>query len=281
MGFAVSSPLNYAIRSTDPVWSDVASEAGCSPGECPALWLALMEYAATQKPRGTLRGIPLVGVAASFGWPYERVAAIYRAMQARGIHDGVTLFAWDGRQLRKPDPTAGERKRRQRAKVVGVDGHATSRRDHPPKGVCHETSRNVTMGGDKEGGSFSSSSTPKDHSPSDTPRAARVCANAGEVWAWLQDHGMPVGSIARALNLGAARQAADWLRHGVTTDHLAEALRRAQRRRQSDRDQSPVNVGFFASFLDDVLAGRPERISHAQSIPNADDAADAYLRGRT
>lgn len=274
--------LMYPEAIADPKWRRVARAAGATPGEVLAVFLALCAHASTQRPRGAVDGFDADETAEAFGWPPERVAGIVDALVPQVVQGG-RLRGWDKRQRAKIDRTAAERKRRQRARmragngpevtqshgVTSRDGHAESRRD--------SVSRHVTLGGDIGGGSFDPSLALVDQATLETPRAA-LRASVGDVWGWIERAGIPVHLGLRALKSGAVR---GWADRGLTPLQFTEAVRRARSARERSGDPSPINLGFLSRFVDEVLAGRPERSAHASnSVERTDAAVESYLRGR-
>lgn len=260
----------------------VAKAAGVTPGEVLAVWVAVLAHASAQRPRGSLEGLDAEQVALALGWTAERVAAILQAMRPR-LHDGQSLRAWGKRQRVKIDRTAAERKRRQRARLRGESitnvtpcHGVTLVGDHGVTG-SDGMSRRVTPGGDIGGGSFDPSLALEDPATLETPRAAsRV--SVGDVWAWIEREGIPAHIAARTMK-GATVRA--WVAAGLTAHHFAEAVRRARAARERSGDASPVNLGFLSRFIDEVLAGRPERSTHVRdSVQRTDDAVAGFLRQR-
>jgi len=100
-----------------------------------------------------------------------------------------------------------------------------------------------------------------------------------EVWAWIERVGIPPSLPARTFN---ALRIRGWIDAGITGDAFDEAHRRAVAARQRAGDPSPINIGFLSRFVDEVLAGKPERRAHVGGFVERSDAAvDAYLRGRS
>lgn len=283
----------------------VAKAAGVTAGEVLAVWVAVLAHAAAQRPRGSLEGLDAEQMALALGWPPERVAAILQAMRPR-LHDGQRLRAWKKRQRVKIDRTAAERKRRQRARqrelAQGQEPDSAwpaKEQETPPRAPdkaafvtpCHGVtapidggmsrrdamSRHVTVGGDKEGGSFDPSLALGDQATLETPRAA-LRASVGDVWGWIEQAGIPAHFAVRTLKGGAVRA---WIELGLTPAQFTEALRRARAARERSGDPAPVNLGFLSRFVDEVLAGRPERSTHARnSVERTDDAVASFLRQR-
>lgn len=264
----------------------VAKAAGVTPGEVLAVWVAVLAHASAQRPRGSLEGLDAEQVALALGWPAERVAAILQAMRPR-LHDGQSLRAWGKRQRVKMDRTNAERQRRWRDRKRGVEGgdvtplHGVTAVSPTPvrNGVTshNAVSNGVTLGGDYRGGSFDPSLALEDPATLETPRAAsRV--SVGDVWAWIEREGIPAHIAARTMK-GATVRA--WIAAGLTAHHFAEAVRRARAARERSGDASPVNLGFLSRFIDEVLAGRPERSTHVRdSVQRTDDAVAGFLRQR-
>lgn len=121
----------------------VARQSGASVAEVVAVWANLLEAAsANVVERGMLSGLPdFEALDCALGLPDGRCAAVFKALQARGLIDEhLHIVAWQRRQPKREreDDTAAERKRRQREReaddgVTGDDApsHAMSRQKTP------------------------------------------------------------------------------------------------------------------------------------------------------
>lgn len=278
--------LMYPEAIADPKWRRVARTAGATPGEVLAVFLALCAHASTQRPRGAVDGFDAEETAEAFGWPPERVTGIVDALVPQVVQEG-RLRGWDKRQHLKTDRTNAERQRRwrdrrrtpERKEVTPLHGVTVADSVTPSNGVTRGVTpvTPVTLGGDYRGGSFDPSLALEDQATLETPRAA-LRASVGDVWGWIERAGIPVHLGLRALKSGAVR---GWADRGLTPQQFAEAVRRARSARERSGDPSPINLGFLSRFVDEVLAGRPERSTHASnSVERTDAAVESYLRGR-
>lgn len=285
----------YHGMPIDPKWITVARKAGegVTPGHVVAVWAALLDQASQSKPRGFVAGFKAEDIAASFGWPDAMVVSIVDALESKGLIVDGCLAKWDDRQPEKTDRTAGERKKRQRAKQKQPAGksaaaaaeddesHAVSRRDMRDS---HE-SHHVTPLEEKEQSncdfSEASKQAPNSSLKSDTTRSvreqARAFINAGEVWAWIAAAGMPANIGTRAFN---RQRIAAWLQQGLTDQHLVEAMQRAKKRREDDHSTAPVNLGFLACLADEVLSGAPSKSTTGGGYERGDQLGREFANVR-
>lgn len=257
----------YHGESYDPRWLGIAAAAGApvTPGHVVAVWCALKECASKSKPRGRVDGFDAHATADFFAWPHEQVDAIVTAIAGRGlIVDGV-IADWSDRQPVKKDTTGAKRQRefRQRQKSAAVVSET-------PTGAQQITHRNgvtndvtpVTATEEKEQSKSSFSDALRQETDTslklDTPRTVRERAGAildrGSFWQWLAAHGLPVHIGIRTFQ---AHRLSNWIEQGLTDADLSEALDRAMAKRRRDRNLAPVNLGYLACFVDEVLSGQP------------------------
>lgn len=263
----------YAGMPTDPKWLLVARAAGhgATPGHVVAIWSALLDHASMARPRGDISSVDTESIAASFGWDHDLVDAVHGALvQRRHIVDGC-VRTWRARNPEKYDRTATERKQRQRAKQKKAgaapvedapetgDGHAMSRRDMRDG----HGSRTVTPTEKIEQSNCSSfdsasrqdtTSSLKEPPPRTVREQAGAVIDADGFWSWLASQGIAAHIGIRTMHRG---RLAEWLGRGLTDANLAEALARARKKREQQRSPHPVNLGFLACFVDEVLAGVP------------------------
>lgn len=237
----------------DPKWIGVALTAGddVTPGHCPALWLAMLEYANAQLDRGSIVGFSTAQTAALFQWPPEMVVRIFDAMRSAGMHDGERISRWEHRQPCYEDRTAAERMRRYRLrKKASADCNAvttvTLQRNEKP--ALRRNFRNVTT--DKSS-SFdlslnSRANKSKTTSRNDARERARERLSVSGIWAALESLGIPVGLIAKASKRGTIQR---WSDAGLTSERLSDAVAKATAARARAGDSSPVNIGYLDGFV--------------------------------
>ncbi|WP_130618010.1 hypothetical protein [Dyella amyloliquefaciens] len=284
----------YHGAPTDPKWLVVAQVAGhgVTPGHVAAIWFALLDHASRAKPRGNVGTFDFDSIAAQFQWPVDLITATYAALeQRRHIVDGV-LRKWDERNPAKADATATERQQRHRAKKkaskpvgiaptgeIPVDGDDMSRRDTRDS----HASRHVTLLEEKEQSkcSFSDSSRQESNvtTPLDSQRIVRersaLIANVGEFWSRIESEGMPASLFVRTKLRG---QILGWLSQGITVDQFDDAVARARRKRKADNDARPINPGYVACQIDDVLAGLADR-TQGGGYEHGDELSREFARG--
>ena len=125
---------------TDNKWLLIARRAGVVPGMVSALVWALLDHASQAEERGSVLNFDVETYCAFSGFEEADIRKVMKALSAKGIVDADGfLAAWDRRQPKREDPSAGERKRRERdrKKDNGSGGAVTQR---------HAMSRNVTHG---------------------------------------------------------------------------------------------------------------------------------------
>lgn len=258
----------YHGETCDPRWLGIASAAGpgVTPGHVLAVWCALKECASKSKPRGRVDAFDARTVAEFFMWPREQVDAIVVAIAERGMVCDGAIVEWADRQPVKKDATAAKRMRAYRERQKGADEGAAPAREvtasYGVTGVNGDAVTPVTATEEKEQ-SKSSFSDASRQEPSITLKSETSCnvrvrtgaiIDRGSFWQWLAAHGMPAHIGIRTMQAGRLSQ---WIEQRLTDADLAEALSRATAKRRSDRSLAPVNLGFLACFVDEVLSGQP------------------------
>ena len=122
----------------DIKWTAIGRRAKVPPGIVSAIAWALLDHASQAEPRGCVTDFDIETYAAFSGFEEDTIAAVIKAMIAKGVivEDGLWKN-WSKRQPKREDETAAERQRRRRTR-------------HRPNGFDpdHElsVSRNVTHG---------------------------------------------------------------------------------------------------------------------------------------
>lgn len=260
----------YHGMPTDPKWLLVARRAGhgVTTGHVVAIWCVLLDHASASKPRGNVQSVDLEAIAASLGWSEEIVSAAYDALVSRRhIVDGC-IRTWDERNPSKFDATNAQRQKRHRQKAKAAEKSAHETAPRAPEsnesngryGVTGNASRQVTPTEEKEQSKSSFSDSSKQDCNStlklDTPRTVREQAgaivNAGDFWAWIAAQGIPAHIGIRTMNRA---KLVSWIDQGMTAANLDEAMKRARKKRERQHSSHPVNIGFLACFIDEVLSG--------------------------
>lgn len=263
--------------ATDAKYATVRDRAGdgVTVGHVAAIWLAVLDGASQAKPRGSTSSFDPETVASCYGWPQDLVERVFSAFQSKGMLDADGFVAkWPTRNPTKFDNTAAERKQRQRARekqrathgATDDESHGMSRRDN----VTVTKSHSVTPTEEKEQSKSSFSDASKQDTStslkSDTPRIVRECGrafiNPGEFWTWAEACGIPMTFGLRRFQ---ARNLSEWIAHGLSDAQADEALRRARVARARSGNAAPVNLGYLACFLEEVLAGEEPRNEQQQS----------------
>lgn len=260
----------YHGMPTDPKWLLVARRAGngATPGHVVAIWSVLLDHASLATPRGSVKTVDLESVAASLGWPDDLVEAIHGALiERRHIVDGF-VRTWIERNPVKFDATNAERQQRhrQKAKAARKSGAADAHDDQDRNDsngrycVTVNESRQVTPTEEREQSNCSiSDSSEQDPTSSlklDTSRTVRaragVIIDPGAFWSWLAGQGLQAHIGIRTMNRG---KLSDWIQQGLTVADLDTAMERAKAKRARQRSNHPVNLGYLACFIDEVLTG--------------------------
>lgn len=252
----------YHGMPTDPKWLLVARRAGdgVTPGHVVAVWSVLLDHASAARPRGSVKSFDAEAVAASFGWDDSLIEAIYQALVSRRhIVDGV-LRTWDERNPEKFAATNAERQAKHREKVRKAKNSASGQAKTSNESNESNESHTVTPTEEKEQSNCSFSDSSKQDCNSSlklaTPRTVRGQAgafiNPGDFWAWINAEGIAAHIGIRTMNRS---KLAEWIEQGLTEQTLSEAMRRARAKREREKSIHPVNLGFLACFVDEVLSG--------------------------
>ncbi len=100
-----------------PKFRYVAEQCGASISEVSMIALALFVAANKSKPRGWVNDFDPFECSAALGIITETVVAVFQKFEALGWIESDYLSTWDKRQPDREDPTAAERKRRQRERL--------------------------------------------------------------------------------------------------------------------------------------------------------------------
>lgn len=250
---------------TDLKYRTVASIAG--PGvdaaQVAGVWLAMLDHAAQSRPRGSIVTFDHRDYAEFSGLDRDVTARIVTALREKGLHDGHAVTKWADHQAPKVDRTAAERKKRQRerersAKAADESGEMPEMADG--HGVTPVTKRD---GGDvtprdrqRESLAISRQLTSSSASTTASPPRAGARAHEGiskqQLWHEIQGLGVDVPLSKRWKHRASI---ATWVDRGITAEQLAEAHRRASRRREADGDPRPITVPFLEPFVAEVLDG--------------------------
>lgn len=283
----------YHGMPTDPKWMLVAQRAGAgaTPGHVVAVWAVLLDHASRSRPRGSVESIDLEAVAVGLGWPLGLVTSIYDALAARRhIVDGC-VRTWGERNPSKFDATNAARQKKHRAKVKqaaeggagGAAGSPENNESNARYGVTSNGVTGVTLTEEIERSSSSDEASGQDtNSPLKKPaprtvrEQARAFGNVGEIWTALAAEGMPAHIGIRVFN---REHLAGWVEQGLTEPQLAEALQRARARRREQRNPHPVNLGFLACFVDEVLSGAPKKSTIGGGYERGDELSREFAQG--
>jgi hypothetical protein len=144
---------SYHGAPTDAKWLLVGRKAGVAPGMVAAVWWALMDHASQSRPRGCVEGFDTETLAETWGWDERDIESVVSALYAKKMITAEhRLATWDKRQPKREDPTAAERKRRQRDRE-SVGSHAPSRTVTPEQSRTDESRierKSPPTGGQKE-----------------------------------------------------------------------------------------------------------------------------------
>lgn len=283
----------YHGMPTDPKWMLVAQRAGngATPGHVVAVWAVLLDHASSSRPRGSVESIDLEAVAAGLGWPLELVADIYDALVVRRhIVDGC-LRTWGERNPTKFDATNAARQKKHREKVKkaakagAVDRAAApeSNESNDRYGVTGNGVTGVTLTEEIEQSSSSDEASAELHNPrlkQTTLRNVRERAgafeNVGAIWDALAADGLPANIGIRTFN---RKNLAKWVEQGLTQPQLTEAMARARKRRKDQNNPHPVNLGFLACFVDEVLSGAPMKTNPGGGYERGDELSREFAQG--
>ena len=237
---------------------------GVTPGHVVAVWMAMLDHASRSTPRGSIDTFDTEATAEGFGWSDEVVAAAFEGLAKVGCHDRIKLTRWETRQ-QKRDPTGAKRQKTFRDKSKqetsesgqidpNINDSNALRNASNGEGITDSNAlRNTEEREERESlferPSLQETDTVTSNVPLHTARAA-------EIWSALSEAGASTNPLTRHWH---ARPVAEWLRDGLTTDQLRDALTRAMEARKRQRSDQPLNVGFVDGFVRDVLAGKPDR----------------------
>lgn len=253
---------------TDPLWIVVARRAGngATPGHVCAIWAGLLDHASQARPRGDISTFEAETLAESFRWPVALVEGVIEALEQVGRIAEGRLTRWDKRQPK--DPTGADRQARKRARDRAPDAprDAGLSRDNHGESVTQRDGHRE-RGERRESLSERTAVTSSDGITSNNPQLdAR--ASAGDVWALLQQAGIPAGIVGRIRERTTVNQ---WIASGITPRQLTEAITRAQQARNDQQDHGPLNVGFVDACL------RNPRGRREHGFERGDSAVDTYL----
>lgn len=105
---------------SDSKWPLIARKSGENVGAVVALWAALLEHASQSEERGDVSRFDPEETDALYGWPDGTSARVLRAMLEKKLIVDGRIRSWEKRQPLREDPTAAERKRRQRAREASM-----------------------------------------------------------------------------------------------------------------------------------------------------------------
>lgn len=131
---------------SDPKWRVVARKAShalsrtVTVANVISVWAAMLECASQANPRGELIGWSDEDVAAGLDLDEDEVRVIREAMQEKTLQ-ATAVIAWNARQPRREDPSAAERKQRQRERASPAESRSVTRILESK--TCQ--SRNVTL----------------------------------------------------------------------------------------------------------------------------------------
>lgn len=281
----------YHGMPTDPKWILVARRAGhgVMPGHVVAIWAVLLDHASAAKPRGNVQSADLESIAAALGWSDEVVTATFDALVSRRhIVDGF-IRTWDERNPSKFDATNAERQKRHRQKSknagkrapAAASGSDESNESNARYGVTGNESRQVTPTEEKEQSNCSFSDSSKQASNSslklDTPRTVRERAgaviDASEFWTWIAAQGIAAHIGIRTMHRG---KLVDWIDQGLTAKDLDAAMARARNKRVQQKSNHPVNLGFLACFVDEVLSGEQPTTTNGGGYGRGDELSREF-----
>lgn len=256
---------------------------GATPGHVAAIWWALLDQASQSRPRGAIAALDVASIAAAFDWDPSLIQAVLDALtERRHIVDGC-VRQWRERNPEKQDSTAAERQRRHRAKKAkpasnqagaAQENNDMSRRDTRDS---HNATHVTPLEEKEQKSSFSDSLSQETDSTLklDTPRSTRAL-NAGAFWQQVQAMGLQAHIGIRTVNATRLR---GWLMAGLTEQQLALAYERAQERRQAARDPRPVNLGFLACLIDQVLAAPAKSPTAGGAYARGDNLSRTFASG--
>lgn len=117
----------------DPKFRVVSRKSRVTVRDVVTVWAAILECASQADDRGSIEGMDREAVTLSLELEDEQFTAILEAMQGR-LLEGNRVINWGKRQTKSDDPTAAERKRRQRESERVTVSHDVTDRDTV---TCH------------------------------------------------------------------------------------------------------------------------------------------------
>lgn len=252
----------YHGEVCDPRWLGVAREAGngVTPGHVFVVWGYLKECASKASPRGVITTFDARALADFTGWPVGQITAMVDAIRERGLIVDDEIRGWLETQPVKLDATNAARQKRHRDKLRRAKNVDTAPDSNAVTNVSNGASNGVTPTEEIERSDISDSLSRYSTSSLKSPTTRTACAEAGAIidatgfWTWVSSEGIPAHIGIRTMHRG---KLAEWLAQGLTDVHLADAMARARAKRVQQRSRHPVNLGFLACFVDEVLAGMP------------------------
>jgi hypothetical protein len=112
----------------DPKFRVVSRKSRVTVRDVVTVWASILECAGTADERGSIAGMDREAVTLSLELEQPVFEAILEAMQGR-LLDGDRVKNWGKRQTQVVDPTAAERKRRQRERDRVTESHVVTHRD--------------------------------------------------------------------------------------------------------------------------------------------------------
>jgi len=76
---------SYHGAATDPKWLVIARKAQCTPGAVASIWWALMDYASSNTPRGSVQDFDAEVLDVFYGYEDGTVARVLGVMRVRGM----------------------------------------------------------------------------------------------------------------------------------------------------------------------------------------------------
>lgn len=281
----------YHGEVCDPRYLGIARQVGgaITPGHVYTVWGYVKECASKASPRGCVLDFDALALADFTGWPVALIEATMVAFRERGMIDDGFISDWLSKQPVKLDATNAKRQAKHRERVKAQRAAPAPAKVTDSNGRYSVTGKDVTgvtTTEEKEQSncSFSDSSEQASDTSlkSDTPRnvreQARVFINAGDIWAWIAGEGLPSNIGTRAFN---RQRVTDWLSRGLTDRQMDEAMERARKRRKEERSTHPINLGFLACFVDEVISGAPSKPTNGGGYERGDELSREFARARS
>ena len=274
----------------------VAREAGtgATPGHCIAVWAALLEHAALQRPRGLVENFDAVACANSFEWPHDLVRRIMHAMMVVGLHDFTRLHAWDKRN--PPDSTSAARQKlwRDRHKMQKSNNNAVTESEPDTRNGVTVSSNAVTKSAPETRNGVTVSSNAVTKSDVETRNGVTVSSNAVTKSAPETRNGVTVSPLSRAraekaLALDVALKAPGSFCSTTSTPNSNSPVPASGIRARASEPNSKLSTGDVWNILGTIgiKPGMFGRFGSGASITNwiergltADDLGEAIARAR-